>query len=142
MYVRGFFINLHPVAEHNHDILGKKVHNRDRIRRMSGEYIVETTQPSSLKKPKKVKMHYRMSLERMSPSAVKHSHNPWKMEAEVIEPLPMRFKTEGEDAYYMDQHGTWIKIGQAFAGIHAVGKVHAHAKPPRTRVVKPGMHFL
>ena len=95
------------------EVLASKAKGRDKIHRISGEWTVETTQPSvggKLKNPKTLKMKYRLAMEKLPPAAVKHGHQPWKIEAEIIEPLPMRLKVEGEQVWFLDQYGIWNEM--------------------------------
>jgi len=98
------------LADEVDDILALKARNRDRVKRFEAEYLTETTQPSTVKNPKTVRMRYRLKLEKLPEAARKHAHQPWRMEAEVLEPLPMRLKVEGEQAWFLDQHGAWVEL--------------------------------
>ena len=97
-------------ADEVDDILGLKVRNRDRVQRFSGEFTAEIDQPRTLKNPKTLRMRYRVKIEKMPLAARKHAHAMWRMETEVLEPIPMALRVEGEQAWYLDQHGTWIEI--------------------------------
>ena len=100
-------------ADEVDDVLASKVKGRDKIHRISGEWTVKTTQPTvggKLKNPKTLKMKYRLAMEKLPPSAVKHVQQPWKIEAEIIEPLPMRLRVEGEQVWFLDQYGIWNEM--------------------------------
>lgn len=97
-------------ADEVDDILKLKARNRDRVRRFSAEYRVETKQPASLKNPKTLTLRYKLKLEKLPDAARKHAHQPWRMEAEVIEPLAMHLKVEGEQAWFLDHHGAWHEM--------------------------------
>ena len=142
------------------DILKIKENNHNRVKRMSSEYTIETRQPKSLKDPKTVKMRYRMKLEKLPPQERKKgSNNPWRLQAEVIEPMAMNMKVEGDQAWFLDQHKQWVELQltaemrEQFAGMseRAMGpdpvkmkqnfsiKVLRHNNPifgPRTRTVE------
>ena len=97
-------------ADEVDDILVLKAKNANRLRKFSGEFVVKTHQPKSLKNPKVLTMRYRMKMERIPKDSAKSSHNPWRIETEVLEPLPMKLKVEGEQAWFQDQHGKWIEL--------------------------------
>jgi len=97
-------------ADEVDDVLALKVRNRDRINRFSGEFAVETDQPAGLKNPKTLRMRYRVKIEKIPPAARKHMHAMWRIESEVLEPIPMKIRVEGEQAWYMDQHGVWVEL--------------------------------
>ncbi len=92
------------------DILALKAKNHEKVRRYSAEYTVTTHQPKTLKDPKSLKLRYKMKLEKLARDKAKHSHNPWRMETEVLEPLPMHLKVEGEQAWFKDQNGQWQEL--------------------------------
>ena len=119
------------------DILALKAGNANRLRKFSAEFVVKTHQPKSLKDPKVLTMRYRMKMERITggssfvgsesnagqpgetakgavsqTTGVKETgpHNPWRIETEVLEPLAMKMKVEGEQAWFQDQHGKWIEL--------------------------------
>jgi len=62
------------------DILAKKSHNRDRVKHFAAEYTVETDQPTTVKHPKKTRLHFKMSLTKLPAAARQHSNNPWLLE--------------------------------------------------------------
>ena len=95
-------------ADEVDDVLRIKAQNRDRVQRFSGEFTVTTHQPASLRNPKALRMRYRMKMERVSGRG--NGGNSWRVEAEVIEPQSMRLKIEGEQAWFMDQHGQWVEL--------------------------------
>jgi len=97
-------------ADEVDDVLNLKAKNRDRVQKFSGEFTVITHQPKSLKNPKALKMRYKVKLERLPKDKVKNPNNPWRMETEVIEPLAMRMKVEGDQAWFMDQNGNWVEL--------------------------------
>jgi hypothetical protein len=107
--VAGSFPNL-GIADEVDDILALKAKNANRLKHFSAEYTVRTTQPSSVKNPKTLTMRYRMKLERIPKDKLKTPHNPWRIETEVLEPLPMKLKVEGEQAWYLDQQGEWVEL--------------------------------
>jgi len=90
-------------ADEVDDILALKSKNRDKIKRFSAEYTVETTQQST---GKTGRMRYRMKMERMSATEIKGSSNPWRIETEVIEPWDIKYKLEGDD-FMLFQEGIW-----------------------------------
>jgi hypothetical protein len=92
------------------DILSLKAKNANRLQRFSAEFVVKTHQPKSLKNPKTVTMRYRMKMERIPKAELKTAHQPWRIETEVLEPLPMKLKVEGEQAWFQDQHGAWVEL--------------------------------
>ena len=98
-------------ADEVDDILNIKAKNQAKVKSFSAEYTVITHQPKEkLKKPKAIKMRYKMKLERLPKDKIKDSRNPWKMETEVIEPLQMKMKVEGDQAWFMDQRGNWTEL--------------------------------
>ena len=97
-------------ADEVDDILALKAKNANRLRRFSAEYVVKTQQPKSLKNPKTVTMRYRMKMERIPKVDLKTPHQPWRIETEVLEPLPMKMKVEGEQAWFQDQNGKWVEL--------------------------------
>jgi len=97
-------------ADEVDDVLNLKAKNRDRVQKFSGEFTVITHQPKSLKNPKALKMRYKVKLERLPKDKVKNPNNPWRMETEVIEPLAMHMKVEGDQAWFMDQRGQWKEL--------------------------------
>jgi hypothetical protein len=80
------------LADEVDDILALKAKNANRLRKFSAEFVVKTQQPKSLKNSKTVTMRYRMKMERLPKDQVKSGHNPWRIETDVIEPLPMKMK--------------------------------------------------
>ncbi len=97
-------------ADEVDDILNLRAKNRDRVKKFSAEFLMETKQPKSVKNPKTLRMRYRMKLERLPKEAKAPEHNPWLVEAEVLEPLPMKLKIKGDQAWFMDQHGNWVEL--------------------------------
>lgn len=97
-------------ADEVDDILAKRAHHRDHLQKLSGEYFVDTDQPSNLKNPKTTHLHYRMTMQRMPKEKVKNPNNPWAMDVEVIEPHAMKLRTEGETAYFLDHKGQWVEL--------------------------------
>ena len=98
------------VADEVDDVLRKRAKNQDRVQRFSADFLVETKQPSSVKNPKTLKMRFRMKMEKLPPQVRKNSNNPWLMETEVLEPLAMKLKVKGDQAWFLDQHGAWVEL--------------------------------
>jgi len=98
------------LADEVDDILALKAKNANRLKSFSAEFTVKTHQPKSLKNPKTVTMRYRMKMERIPKAELKTPHQPWRIETEVLEPLPMKLKVEGEQAWFQDQHGAWVEL--------------------------------
>jgi len=92
------------------DVLALKARNRDKVQNFSAEFTVTTHQPKRLKNPKALKMRYKVKLEKLPKDKIKTSHNPWLMEAEVLEPLAMHMKVEGDQAWFKDQRGQWKEL--------------------------------
>ena len=92
------------------DVLALKARNRDKVQNFSAEFTVTTHQPKRLKNPKALKMRYKVKLEKLPKDKIKTSHNPWLMEAEVLEPLAMHMKVEGDQAWFKDQRGNWTEL--------------------------------
>ncbi len=97
-------------ADEIDDILSVRARNQEKVKKFSAEVSVETQQPKGLQNPKKLNLRYRMKLEKLPEQARAKSHNPWLMETEVLEPIPMKMKVEGDQAWYMDQHGEWVEL--------------------------------
>jgi len=98
-------------ADEVDDILNIKAKNQAKVKSFSAEYTVITHQPKDkLKNPKAIKMRYKVKIERLPKDKIKDSRNPWKMETEVIEPLQMKMKVEGDQAWFMDQRGNWTEL--------------------------------
>lgn len=97
-------------ADEVDDILKVKTGNREKVKRFSAEFTVTTHQPKSVKNPKTLKLRYKMKMEKLPKEAGKDSGNPWKMETEVMEPIPMLMKVEGDQAWFQDQNGKWIPL--------------------------------
>ena len=92
-------------ADEVDDILALKSKNRDKIKRFSAEYTVETTQKTT---GKTGRMRYRMKMERLSATELKGSNNPWRTETEILEPMPMKIKMEGDNVWFF-KDGNWIE---------------------------------
>jgi len=90
-------------ADEVDDILALKGRNRERIKRFSAEYTVETKGPKSAKP---AVMRYRMKMERMAAKDPKGSLNPFRTEISVLEPYAMNMKVEGERVW-MKRNGKW-----------------------------------
>ena len=97
-------------ADEVDEILALKERAFGHVQRMSAEYTVESTQPSSMKNPKTVRMRYKVRMERLPASDIRHAHQPWRIETEVLEPIPMNMKIEGEQAWFKDQRGQWVEL--------------------------------
>ena len=98
------------LADEVDDILAMKAKNANRLRSFSAEFVVKTHQPKSLKDPKVLTMRYRMKMERIPKAELKTPHQPWRIETEVLEPLAMKMKVEGEQAWFQDQNGKWVEL--------------------------------
>ncbi len=107
------FLTVTATADEVDDVLVKRTKNRDKVQRMSGEWTVTTKQPDvngRIKDPKTLKMKYRLKLEKLPPQARKGKDNPWRVNAEVLEPHLMNMKVEGDQAWFQDQHGDWVEL--------------------------------
>jgi len=51
-----------------------------------------------------------MKMEKLPAQARKNSNNPWFLETEVLEPLPMKLKVKGDQAWFLDQHDVWVEL--------------------------------
>ena len=119
-------------ADEVDDILALKSKNRDKIKRFSAEYTVETTQQST---GKTGRMRYRMKMERLSVTELKGSINPWRIETEIIEPIPMRMKYEGENVTIF-KDGKWVeqKVSDAMREkLHSIPEMNLGADPKEFR---------
>jgi hypothetical protein len=93
------------------DILALKNRNLGRIQRFSGVFTVDTVQPKGLlKEPKTLRLRYQLHMTKLPPQARKAMHQPWRIEAEVLEPNLMHLLIEGEQAFFMDPHGNWSEL--------------------------------
>jgi len=99
------FIPAHVIADEVDDILALKSKNRDKIKHFSAEYTVETTQKST---GKTGRMRYRMKMERVSATELKGSKNQWRIETEILEPMPMKIKMEGDSVSFF-KDGEWVE---------------------------------
>ncbi|MEK7766899.1 MAG: hypothetical protein AAB368_11735, partial [bacterium] len=97
-------------ADEVDDLLALRAKHQQRVKHFAAEFRVETTQPKTVKNPKTVTLRYKLVLDKLPAAAVQHAHQPWRMEAEVLEPHAMRLKVEGEQAWFLDQRGQWIEL--------------------------------
>jgi hypothetical protein len=110
MSLAACFLAQSAVADEVDDILALKAKNANRLQRFSAEFVAKTHQPKSLKNPETVTMRYRMKMERIPKTELRTSHQPWRIETEVLEPLAMKLKVEGEQAWFQDQNGKWTEL--------------------------------
>lgn len=93
------------------DILKIRARNRDRVQEFSAEFLVEIQHPASVKNRKTTKMRYRMKMEKLPPpQGRKRFNNPWLMEMEVLEPMPMKVRVKGDQVWTLDKNGQWIQM--------------------------------
>ena len=97
------FPAVHVHADEVDDILALKSKNRDKIKRFSAEYTVETKGP---KQTKPSVMKYRIKVERMDVKEAKGSPIPFRSLIEVTAPYAMNLKVEG-DRVWMQKHEKW-----------------------------------
>lgn len=93
------------------DILKIRAKNWNRVQQFSAEFLVEIQQPVSIKNPKTMKIRYRMKMEKLPPpQARKQFKNPWLMEMELLEPMPMKLRVKGDQVWSLDKNGQWVQM--------------------------------